>query len=133
MADLTREQMEQVIQSGGSIIHAGRHISTLSDLPNEEQLAAGNPEAEAAAAENLRQQIADLQARLDAVNKQADDEGDSTPVPYEEMNRAELKATARARGIEFPANIPSDALIQRLHESDPQGSTTTTVTTTNES
>lgn len=61
---LTREQMEQAIARGGSVLHQGRIISRVQDLPSAAELAEGDPERESATANSLQQQIADLQAQL---------------------------------------------------------------------
>lgn len=60
----TRTEMEQIIQSGGSVVYHGRILSSLHDLPSDAELAAGNPERETIAVTTLQQQIADLQAQL---------------------------------------------------------------------
>lgn len=64
MPALTRNEMEAVITGGGSVIYNGQTISRLGDLPSAADLAKGDPEAEAAAANALQQQIADLQAQI---------------------------------------------------------------------
>jgi predicted HD phosphohydrolase len=62
---LTRNQMEEVIRSGGSVLHGGRLITRVEHLPTDADLAAGNPEQEALAAAALEAQIAALQAQRD--------------------------------------------------------------------
>lgn len=62
---MSRAEMEQVIRSGGSVLHQGSVITRLELLPSEADLARGNPEQEAAVAEGLRAQLAELQAQLE--------------------------------------------------------------------
>jgi hypothetical protein len=61
---LSREQMEAVIRSGGSVLHQGRIISRIEALPSAAELAKGDPDKEAQAAQSLQQQIDQLQAQL---------------------------------------------------------------------
>jgi hypothetical protein len=63
----TREQMEQVIQSGGSFLHDGRVITKIENLPPASVLAKGDPIKEAAATQSLEDKIAALQAELDGL------------------------------------------------------------------
>ena len=64
MADLTRKQMQDVIENGGSVLH-GRHLILQSDqVPSAAELAKGDPTAEAAAGADLKAQIADLQRQM---------------------------------------------------------------------
>ena len=63
MPVLSRAEMEQAIQDGGSVLHGGRLYSRIEDLPSAADLARGNPEQEAAAAAALDSQIAALQAQ----------------------------------------------------------------------
>lgn len=62
---LSRDQMEQVIRSGGSVLHGGRLIGRVEQLPTDADLARGNPAQEALAAQALEAQIAALQAQYD--------------------------------------------------------------------
>lgn len=61
---LSRSEMEAIIAGGGSVLHGGRIITRVADLPSELDLAAGDPEREAAAAAELEQRIAALEAQL---------------------------------------------------------------------
>lgn len=58
---LTRHGMEQAIRGGGSVLHDGRTITRVQDLPSEAELAQGDTAAEEAA----RASIAERQAQLD--------------------------------------------------------------------
>lgn len=60
---MNRPQMEAVIRKGQSVLYQGRIISRTQDLPSAAELAAGDPEAEAAVA-------ADVQAQIDALSEQ---------------------------------------------------------------
>lgn len=71
---LTRKGMEAVIAEGGSVIHGGRTISNVDDLPSEAEVAEGDEAATLDALANLdRQQAAiDAQrARLTSASKSA--------------------------------------------------------------
>lgn len=59
-----RAAMEQAIRSGGSVMHQGRLITTVEQLPSEAELAAGDPEAEQAAQASLQAKVAELQRQL---------------------------------------------------------------------
>lgn len=63
MGVLTRNEMEQVIVVGGSVLFQGRLIGRVQDLPTDADLAKGNPEQEAHAAAALDAQIAALQTQ----------------------------------------------------------------------
>lgn len=60
---LTRYGMEQVIRSGGSVLHDGVVRARIEDLPTEAQLAKGNTAAEDAALNNINRQRAELDAQ----------------------------------------------------------------------
>jgi hypothetical protein len=66
---LSRNQMEQVIRSGGSVLHGGRILTKPEHLPTDADLAVGNPEQEALAAAALEAQIAALQAQHDRLTQ----------------------------------------------------------------
>lgn len=68
---LSRREMEHVIRSGGSVLHAGTLYSRVEALPSEADLAKGDPAQEQAAAANLEAQIADLRAQLDRLQTAA--------------------------------------------------------------
>jgi hypothetical protein len=70
MATLSRDQMEAVIANGGSILYGGRLITRVEHLPSEADLAAGNPDAEAKAAERLQQQMDALQKQMARLQEQ---------------------------------------------------------------
>lgn len=65
MGILSRSEMEQAINAGGSVLYGGRLYTRIADLPNDAQLAAGDPEKETAAANAMQQQIATLQAQYE--------------------------------------------------------------------
>lgn len=74
---LTRKAMEQAISIGGSIAYKGRIIARVADLPTAAELAQGDPVAEAQAAQDVQQQIAALQAQLDALQAERTDGSDA--------------------------------------------------------
>lgn len=78
---LSRADMERIItQEGGSVLLPdGRLVTRVEHLPSEAALAKGDPEKERQAAANLHQQIADMQAQLDALTAAQQPAGDVTP------------------------------------------------------
>lgn len=79
MATLTREDMEQVIRGGGSILHKGQHLTRIEHLPTEADLAEGDAAASQAALDGITaQRVAlDEQERklLASLNKGAPADG----------------------------------------------------------
>lgn len=62
---LTIEDMKRIIlQERGSVSYNGRVINNIADLPNEAELALGDPEKEAKAKETLLKQAEDIKAQL---------------------------------------------------------------------
>lgn len=51
---LTRAGMEHVIRSGGSVLHEGRTLTRVEELPSEAALAAGDEDATRTALDNLQ-------------------------------------------------------------------------------
>jgi hypothetical protein len=60
---LTRQQMVDVINGGGSVLHNGQILTHVSQLPGEEVIAQ-TEEEKAEAAAKLKSEIEALQARL---------------------------------------------------------------------
>ena len=69
MATMTHEEMEAVIDQGGSVIYEGVIYSTKESLPTDAELTEGDPAKEAAAAEALDKQIAALEAAKASIGK----------------------------------------------------------------
>jgi hypothetical protein len=69
MAVLSRNQMEQVIRNGGSVLVGGRIITKAEHLPTDADLAKGNPEQEQQVLATLQEQIAALQRQQDELTK----------------------------------------------------------------
>lgn len=65
MGTLSRAEMAQVIQGGGSVLYLGRTLTSLAQLPSEAELAEGDPEQSAAVVSALDAQIQALQAQRD--------------------------------------------------------------------
>lgn len=61
--DMTRAHMERILAEGGSILHKGMHLTHISQLPSEADLAVGNAEATAAALAGIAKQRAALDAQ----------------------------------------------------------------------
>lgn len=66
---LTRAGMEAVIKDGGSVLHNGKLLRRIEDLPNEAELVKGDAEAEKATSDSLQRQIDALQAQLNTLVK----------------------------------------------------------------
>lgn len=81
---LTREQMEQVLARGGSVLHQGRIISRAQDLPSAAELAAGDENQETQVANALQQQIDELHAQLAKLQPAAKPSGKSGSKPEKE-------------------------------------------------
>ena len=71
MPTMTRAQMEEILKRKESVVYNGRSIARVEDLPSEEELAAGDAEAETRIALTLDDQIARLQARKAALTRPA--------------------------------------------------------------
>lgn len=83
---LPREEMEAIINNGGSIIYKGAVINDVSKLPDEVELAGDDEEAQKAA-------VAKVKARAKAAQAEAD--------------AAEAKANAKAAAAK-PAEKPAE-------------------------
>jgi hypothetical protein len=59
---LTRQEMEKVLRDNGSVMHQGRVIDKVEDLPQEADLARAHPAAARAAAARIDADIARLAA-----------------------------------------------------------------------
>lgn len=70
MAVLSRNQMEQVIRNGGSVLVGGRIITKVEHLPTDADLAAGNPEQEQAVISDLSDRIKALEQQRNALQGQ---------------------------------------------------------------
>ena len=69
MATMTHEEMEAVIDQGGSVIYQGVIYSTKESLPSDAELTEGDPAKEAAAAEAIDKQIAALESLKAGIGK----------------------------------------------------------------
>lgn len=119
----TRAQLERIIADGGSVLHGGRHINRVEDLPTDEELAGDDDAAKQQIADDLQRQIADLQTRRDALladqaAEPEDEAGSDEPEDYSQMTRNELKAAARGRKLSFAGTASKDDLVALLQESD---------------
>lgn len=90
---MTRTEMEAVIAAGGSVLHQGRIISRVGDLPSEAALASTDEER-AGAAEALHAKIAALQAQVDALS--AAQSPTAEPAPAAEPPAAKLAKDEKA-------------------------------------
>lgn len=64
---LSRPEMEAIIGRGGSVLHGGRIITRVADLPRAEELAGDDPNAQAEALEALRGEQAETNRRIAAL------------------------------------------------------------------
>jgi DNA primase len=70
---LTRQEMEDIIRQGGSVIVDGRSYATVESLPSEAALAEGDEAKEKALINHYEQQMAQLaKQREDVLKRQAD-------------------------------------------------------------
>lgn len=76
LVSYSHDELKAIIAAGGSVLHRGQVISHPDQLPAPEDLAAGNPDEEAAVASALDAQIAVLQARRAGMGAAA-----SSPTP----------------------------------------------------
>lgn len=108
MGTLSRNEMEQVINSGGSVLLGGRLYTRVADLPNDAQLAAGDPEREAAAATTLQQQIAQMQAQLEQLQASGQSAALQQPPaehPLDTIVGSEFREKLTAAGVETPDDV----------------------------
>lgn len=61
---LSRDEMEQVIRSGGSVVYQGRLIERVEHIPSAKELAGDDPDATNAAMQQLQDQMKRLQEQL---------------------------------------------------------------------
>ena len=112
----TRDGLEQIIRSGGSVSHGGVIIDRLEDLPPDAELAAGDVARLEAIREQQQESIRRLQEEQERVNA--------------ELERARA-ATAKAAAEKAAAPAPAAAATQpmeapKLGTVTPQKATTTT-------
>lgn len=72
---LTREQMEEVLKNGGTVLIGNKHVTSLANLPSKDVMAKTSEEKEAAA-EDLKAQMADMQRRLNALQGESGGKSD---------------------------------------------------------
>lgn len=97
MAVLSRNEMEQVIRGGGSVLHGGRIISRVQDLPNDADLAQGNPEQEQQLATALDIQIAALTQQRDRLGQGRQTSEQATTPPSQEPPKEPEQAPKRGK------------------------------------
>ena len=116
---LSRQQMEETIRRGGSVLVSvggkKRLVSSVDKLPSAAELANTDEEKQAAAAD-LDKQIADLQAKRSGLNTPA---ASSEPANNEstgeeetlesltKLSRADLEKRGQAAGVENPESYPN--------------------------
>jgi len=88
MADMTREEMEQLIRQREGVLYDGRAITSIKDLPTEAELAKGDKAKEAAAKAALKEQLRGIASQLamlemsqaDATSDESDEESENLPL-----------------------------------------------------
>ncbi len=88
-ANLTRAEMEAVIDAGGSVLHDRQVITRREDLPSEADLAAGDPDKSQEVADKLKAQIADLKEQLAQAQTQQKEAADVARAALEQAHAAE--------------------------------------------
>lgn len=79
MPTMSREEMERVLQDGGTVLYRGTIRTTAAELPGEAELAQGDPAKEAQARAGLEAQIAALRAELGLLQPVPAATGTGTP------------------------------------------------------
>lgn len=95
---LTRTGMESVIKEGGSVLYKGRTIARVEDLPNETELAGGNPLALETAKRHLSQRRAALDAEEAQLREQERDAQEQRQPPRQAGQAAEGGASGTRGG-----------------------------------
>lgn len=100
---LSREQMLEVIENGGSIIlNVGgihKHFSkdNLAEFPSVADLALGDKEAEAAAKKELEEKLAELQAEMAKIKAKEDAADKVIEEAKAEAKAEEVKSKAKTK------------------------------------
>ena len=99
--ELTREDMVRVLNQGRTVIHKGKAIRSILDLPSAIQLAGDNEEAKAAARAKIQAEMAALQAQLDEADapkqeKASADDKPSDEPPADDKPSGKPKAQGKA-------------------------------------
>jgi hypothetical protein len=92
-----REEMLDIVRSGRSTMHKGRLIKTVSQVPSEADLAAGNPAQAAEAAARLQQQIEDAKAQLEQIANAKPVEPKPEFKPIERPTRVNAEAATETK------------------------------------
>jgi hypothetical protein len=100
MAQLSREEMLNLIRKRESVLYDGRVISSVDELPSEAELAKGDADKEAAAKKSLLAQKAVLETQLamlsevDKVNAEAKAKSENKSEAKSSV-KSEVKASAK--------------------------------------
>lgn len=121
---MDRKQMEDVINGGGSVLHEGKLITKIENLPSKAALAKTDEEKELSAKE-LKDQIAALQKQHDALTnpkggksaKGGEVEKETeTPESLMKLGKEELvkraEEVAKAAKTEFDPNATKQVLVK---------------------
>jgi len=113
---LTRREIIEKVKGGESVIfhsldgNETRHISTLAEVPSAAEFARGDEVGQAVEAEELRQQIEELQKQLHDVETANDD----SP-KLDRLSKAKLLALATDKGITFTGDVTKAQIIEALN------------------
>lgn len=107
---LTRAQMEQAIQDGGSVVVNGQILSRIDDLPSEADLAQGDAAKEQAARAALDQQIARLLSERAKLSQEAQpQEAQSQPEAQNQAQEQDAQpAPVARRGRAVPTELKDE-------------------------
>jgi septal ring factor EnvC (AmiA/AmiB activator) len=94
-----REHLVKAIREGGAVLHGGRLIEKVEDLPSEAELVQGDPAKEQAAAENLDAQIQALVEQKNRLARQQEESkkaAEAAQKAGEQQRQADEKAQKEA-------------------------------------
>jgi hypothetical protein len=104
---LTRQEMEDIIRQGGSVIVDGRSYATVESLPSEAQLAEGDEAKEKALINHYEQQMAQLAKQREDVLKRQADRREAVAKQQEAQAQAEPAQARPAPQPQAPSPSPS--------------------------
>jgi hypothetical protein len=108
---LTRQQMEDTIRQGGSVIIDGRSYATIESLPSEADLAKGDESREKALLATYDQQLTTISRQRDDLLKQQQDRRAATAKQQQEQQgeppTAQSKAALPAPSAPSEVRAPS--------------------------
>jgi hypothetical protein len=125
----TREGLEAVIRSGGSVLHNRDSVTDVRDLPDAAELAGTDPAKHEAVLDGLDRQIADLQAQRSAAERKRQaaersareqPRGEETGAPAGQERQAEPGAPS-PQARDLPEGVPAHPGQPQLDEGEAEG------------